>query len=265
MIQGTVVFPAAGYLAMAGEAVRQVSGVEDSYSLRHVVLNQALVLQEGVDTEIFTNLHPVDLLQTDNVQWWNFTVASYNGQQWLKHCVGQVSAGPAAPQQVEKPTALPRKLETRKTFDILAKAGMQYGPKFQRLENITAGTLERKAVGTLTNDLNGDEDHYHLHPAIIDAALQAGLIAANYGKINPSNCAAMPTLLENVTVYRTAHKLDSEMSVSATTNVDAEKGEISGVFQVIADGKLVLDVPEASFTAIEGGQDRKSVVWERVF
>jgi acyl transferase domain-containing protein len=49
-VQGAIVFPAAGYFAMAGEAIRQLSGIEESYSLSHVVLSQALMLQEGVDT-----------------------------------------------------------------------------------------------------------------------------------------------------------------------------------------------------------------------
>ena len=46
-IQSDVVFPFAGYIAMAGEAIRQITGTETGYSLRHVVAHTALVL---VDT-----------------------------------------------------------------------------------------------------------------------------------------------------------------------------------------------------------------------
>ncbi|KAL9042115.1 MAG: hypothetical protein Q9214_003881, partial [Letrouitia sp. 1 TL-2023] len=209
MIQGTIIFPAAGYLAMAGEAVRQLSGVEDSYKVRHVVLSQALILQEGVDTEVVTNLHLYRLNDELDSEWWEFTVASYNGQIWLQHCVGQVSAGSSEPAQAEDTGPLARKLEKKKLFDTLAKAGMQYGPRFQRLDDITAGTLDRKAASNLTHDLNGDENHYHLHPAVIDPALQSGLVAARYGKIDVKNCAAMPTLLEHAEIFRCAP--DAEM------------------------------------------------------
>ena len=143
MIQGTIIFPAAGYLAMAGEATRQLSGIEDNYKLRHVVLSQALILQEGVDTEIVTNLHPYRLNDALDSEWWEFTIASHNGQTWVKHCVGQVSAGPHQPAQIEDNGRLARKLEKKKVFDTLAKAGMEYGPRFQRLEDITAGTVDR--------------------------------------------------------------------------------------------------------------------------
>ncbi|RYP90773.1 hypothetical protein DL770_003106 [Monosporascus sp. CRB-9-2] len=251
-IEGTVIFPAAGYLAMAGEAIRQISGVEDSYSLRHVVLSQALVLKEGVDTEVVTTFRPHRLTDTVDSEWWEFTVASHNGQNWVKHCSGQVAPGPSEPAKSESDGPLPRKLERKKVYDILTKAGMEYGPRFQRLDDITAGTLERKASSSLTRDLNGDEEHFHLHPAVIDAALQSGLIACRYGKINASNCRAMPTMLEKVTIFRCAP--DAAMKVTASTEILPGNSEIKGSFQCIADGKVVLDMPEGRFTALEEGQ-----------
>ncbi|ROT42957.1 hypothetical protein SODALDRAFT_288666 [Sodiomyces alkalinus F11] len=251
-VQGTVVFPAAGYFAIAGEAIRQLSGVEASYSLRHVVLSQALILQEGVDTEVVTNLRPHRLTDSADSQWWEFSIASFNGHSWVKHCVGQVSAvASAEPVQVGEVKPLPRKLDTWKVFNILAKAGMGYGPAFQRLDQITAGTLETSAVSSVTRALNGDENKYHLHPTVIDAALQMGLVGARSGKLDASNCAAMPTLIEEVTIFNTA--AESEMTVAAWTDVQPGSGEIRGHFQVVADGKAVLNMPKAAFTPIEQG------------
>ncbi|KAJ4364877.1 hypothetical protein N0V95_000627 [Ascochyta clinopodiicola] len=251
-VQGTVVFPAAGYFAMAGEAIRQLSGIQESYRLCHVVLSQALILQGGVDTEVVTNLRPLRLTDSKDSQWWEFSISCYNGRSWSKHCVGQVSVVPSAePTQAEKAKSLPRKLDTFKVFNTLAKAGMQYGPAFQRLDQISAATLETRAVSSLTNDLNGDENRYHMHPTIIDAALQMGLVAARSGKLDVSNCAAMPTLIEEVTIFRVAP--EAKLSVAASTNVQPGSGEIRGNFQVIANGKAVLNMTNASFTSIEQG------------
>lgn len=251
-IEGAIIFPAAGYLSMAGEAIRQLTGDDHSYRLRHVALNQALVLSEGVDTEIVTNLRPHRLTDSLDSQWWNFTIASHNGQMWVKHCDGQVTTGPSVDPNVEGVEPLPRKLERKKVYDTLNKAGMEYGPKFQRLDSITAGTLERKATSILTRDLNGDERQYHLHPTVIDAALQSGLIAARYGKNDKANSRAMPTLLENVTVYRCP--LKSDITVTASTVVHPGSGKIGGEFQCIVDGALVLDIPGAQFTPLEDGE-----------
>jgi acyl transferase domain-containing protein/SAM-dependent methyltransferase len=251
-IQGAIVFPAAGYFAIAGEAIRQLSGIEESYSLRHVVLNQALMLQEGVDTEVVTNLRPLRLTDSADSQWLEFSIASYNGNSWSKHCVGQVSAVPSVePAKVDVVKSLPRKLDTFKVFNTLAKAGMQYGPAFQRLDKITADALEPRAVSSLTNHLNGDENRYHLHPTVIDAALQMGLVAARSGKLDASNCAAMPTLIEEVTIF--SSNAEAEMSVAASTDVQPGSGEIRGSFQVISNSKAVLDMPKAAFTFIEQG------------
>ncbi|EMD88582.1 hypothetical protein COCC4DRAFT_154765 [Bipolaris maydis ATCC 48331] len=251
-VQSAIVFPAAGYFAMAGEAIRQLTGIEEAYSLSHMVLSQALMLQEGVDTEIVTNLRPIRLTDTADSQWWEFSIASYNGNAWVKHCVGRVSAVPSTgPKQAEEVKSLPRKLDTFKVFNTLAKSGMQYGPAFQRLDQISADPLETRAVSSLTKNLNGDENKYHLHPTVIDAALQMGLVAARSGKLDASNCAAMPTLIEEVTIFRS--NPEAGMFASALTHVQPGSGEIRGRFQVLADGKAVMDMPKAAFTPIEQG------------
>ena len=251
-VQGTIVFPAAGYFAIAGEAIRQLTEIKESYSLRHVVLSQALILQDGTDVEVVTNLRPLRLTDSEDSHWWEFSIASYNGNSWSKHCVGQVSAKPSArPAQTGEVKSLPRKLDTFKVFNTLAKAGMQYGPAFQRLNQISAGALETRAVSTLTNDLNGDEEKYHMHPTVIDAALQMGLVAARSGKLDASNCAAMPTLIEEVTIFNSVS--ETEMFVAASTIVQPGSGEIRGRFQVIANGKVLLDMPKAAFTSIQHG------------
>ncbi|KAL8743854.1 MAG: hypothetical protein Q9184_008066, partial [Pyrenodesmia sp. 2 TL-2023] len=106
-------------------------------------------------------------------------------------------------------------------------------------------------ASNLTRDLNGDEDRYHLHPTVIDAALQSGLIAANHGKMDEKNCAAMPTLPEHVEVFPYAPNAD--MKVTASTQV--QLGQIIGHFRCIADGDVVLDIAAARFKVLEqGGQ-----------
>ncbi|KAF9880614.1 hypothetical protein CkaCkLH20_01656 [Colletotrichum karsti] len=254
-VQGVVVFPAAGYFAMAGEAIRQLTGVETSYSLRQVVLSQALILEVGADTEVVTNLRPHHLTASAGKGWWEFTIASFNGNAWTKHCSGQVTAIPSVkPAQAEGIKSLPRKLETSKVFNILWKAGMEYGPAFQRLDGISTGTLETRATSRLTDNQNGDEDKYHLHPTIIDAALQAGLVAARSGKLDVNNCAAMPTLIEELTIFSTTSR--SGVAVEAVTEVQPGSHEIRGHYRIVTDGKLVLDIPRATFTPLEqGGQD----------
>jgi acyl transferase domain-containing protein len=74
-----IIFPFAGYIALAGEAVRQVSEINEGFSVRNIIVSIALVLPEGKPTEIMTTFRPHRLATSLNSQWWEFTIASYNG------------------------------------------------------------------------------------------------------------------------------------------------------------------------------------------
>lgn len=88
-IASDVIFPAAGYVAMAGEGVRQVTGTAD-FTVRRVVVNAAFVLGESAAGEIVTSLRPLRLTDTLDSAWYEFSISSHNGTSWTKHCSGQV-------------------------------------------------------------------------------------------------------------------------------------------------------------------------------
>ncbi|KAF5970834.1 fumonisin cluster-polyketide synthase [Fusarium bulbicola] len=96
-----VVFPCAGYLAMAVEAVRQVAGSPDieGFTFKSVVVQSALVLTESKPVEMITSLRPVKLTNTLDSAWWDFCIVAHNGTSWIKHCEGQVRPGQDAHQK----------------------------------------------------------------------------------------------------------------------------------------------------------------------
>ena len=87
-----IVFPFAGYIALAGEAIRQMTDIEDGFSVRNIIVNTALVLTEEKPTEILSSFRPHRLTNSLNSAWWEFTITSYNGYAWTKYCVGEASA-----------------------------------------------------------------------------------------------------------------------------------------------------------------------------
>ncbi|KAL6230629.1 polyketide synthase dehydratase-domain-containing protein [Aspergillus navahoensis] len=108
-IEDNVIFPCAGYISMVGEGIRQISGAQDSFTLRNVVLSSALVLSEDAPTELVTTFRPVRLTDSLNSQWWDFTIASHNGNIWMKHCTGQVASEKVEPVRKPGEDLLPRK------------------------------------------------------------------------------------------------------------------------------------------------------------
>jgi acyl transferase domain-containing protein len=120
-IKDDIVFPFAAYVAIAAEAVRQITKVQEGVSIRHVVVDTACVVSEGTTTEFVTNFRPHRLTNTTNSDWWDFTITSHNGHTWVKHCSGEVrsevrTAFEAEGRVFEVPEELPRKVSAKEWY-----------------------------------------------------------------------------------------------------------------------------------------------------
>ncbi|KAK1239013.1 hypothetical protein MKX08_006074 [Trichoderma sp. CBMAI-0020] len=84
-IQDDIVLLAAAYIAMAIEALRQLNGGgEIDASLKQVEIQVY---------EIITYFRPARLTSKLNSIWYEFSISSFNGASWTKHCVGKVRSG----------------------------------------------------------------------------------------------------------------------------------------------------------------------------
>ncbi|KAI4262739.1 MAG: hypothetical protein L6R42_002088 [Xanthoria sp. 1 TBL-2021] len=235
-VTDNIIFPFACYIALAGEAVRQGSGIDQGFSLRNLIVSVALVLPDGKPTEIMTTFRQQRLTNTLNSQWWEFSVASYNGHAWTKHCTGQVTArssslGPASELEV-----LPRKVGARKWYDTMRRAGLELGPSFQTLETVDTSTnTENRAVGKVLNGRQGDEANYHIHPTVLDGTLQL-LGAACVSGYSRKYKNWLPTSIEKLNISRSTSTMVSCVSARATGN-----SSIVGEARCISDGVVVVE------------------------
>lgn len=239
-----IVFPFAGYIAMAGEAVRQVTGIDETFRLRHVIVRMALVVPEGKPTEMITTLRQHRLTDTRNSNWWEFTIASHNGHTWSKHCTGEALAQSESLGSAQKPEALPRKIEMRKWFDTLRRAGLDLGPAFRNLGDISAGTTTQQATGKLLNNKYAEANKYHIYPTVIDSALQLIGIALTNGEARKFK-NRLPTSCEDFSVSRSC----SDFTVAVTTKSTA--GSVVAEAQGIADGVAVLSLSGLKLSAVD--------------
>ncbi|KAH9986727.1 polyketide synthase dehydratase-domain-containing protein [Xylariaceae sp. FL0662B] len=249
-----VVFPFAGYVSIAGEAIRQVMGADrgSSYSLRHVVARTALVVSESKPVEIITTLRQKSLTDFDESQWYGFTVTSYSGSTWIKHCTGEVKhlEEPGTPSWV--PEKLPRKLSSPAFYGAMTRNGFNYGPEFQSLADITTSTTEQIAEAILVDRHNHSSAPFSLHPAAIDSCLQLLMIATKRGLCRNFDGLYVPTSIDELTISRGA----SEMYARAwTKNGDLRQGEV----ECVADGKLALRMRSLQLAPLENDEMNKSV------
>lgn len=196
-----IVFPFAGYAGMIGEAVRQVTLVNEGFIMRKVTISTALVLSEGIPVEITTTLRRCRWTDSLDSEWWEFSIASHNGTTWTKHCSGEVKSHGKNLGEEKRNHPLVRKVKKRRFYESMAKSGLNFGPTFQRLDDIRSDTTTTNATAEVTRR-EEDGIGYQVHPAVIDASLQLLCVAAFKGSANTTGKVMVPTKIDELCISR---------------------------------------------------------------
>ena len=239
-----VIFPFAGYIAMAGEAARQLSGVDTAYRLRHVIVSSALVVNEGAPTETITTLRRHRLTDTEDSNWWDFTIASHNGYTWTKHCTGQATTRSGYEGLSHASQIFPRRVEVRQWFDALRRAGLDLGPAFRNLENVSVDTITKSSAANVLNRDDAECQGYHIHPTRMDSALQLLGIASANGQTRKF-LNRLPVSCDWIEISRTSLNI----AVNASTKVAG--GSIVGELHGSSDDVAVLSVSGLKLSTVE--------------
>ena len=233
-VKGDIVFPFAAYISMAGEALRQVSGIGDGYSIRCLSITKAMVLNKEKPLEIVTALHnrssnDVDLAKTV----FGFTIASYTGATWIEHCRGVVGLPKTIELSGFNDNFLHRQVDSNDWYSAMARLGLEYGPGFRIIDDLATSTKQMIASGGLSDRFRLQVHQFPLHPTVLDASFQVGLAALAKGLCRNFHGPQVPTYLEELEVLQSTTKINCTASCSATS------GEIS-VYGVMIDGEPCL-------------------------
>lgn len=183
-VQSKVIYPGAGYICMAIEAVSQLSRATDQtisgYRLRDVDIMQALMVPEGSEgVEVQLNIKPVDPKAIGMKGWNEFNIFSAGRQgRWTEHCKGRINAVSGemrARQGWSDPFESKRyqNVQPEDVFSALRANAIYHGKIFQNLQSVRVG--HNQAVATLsiadvisTMPLNYQRRHV-LHPTTLDS------------------------------------------------------------------------------------------------
>ena len=110
---------------MVGEAIRQLSGIQEGYSLRHVVVHSALILMDSKPVEMITSLRPHKLNDSLDSDWFEFTINSSSGATWMKNCDGHVKARQTPLAVCEPFQRYPREVPPERWYAAMSKIGVQ--------------------------------------------------------------------------------------------------------------------------------------------
>ena len=228
-----IVFPGAGYVAMAGEAIFQIEDVRE-YTVKDVELSKAMVLYNDKPVEVVTSLRPQRLTSTLDSDWYEFQIVSYDGVAWNKHCSGFVSSGRASARPPRRDQTLDRQVSSSRWYMTMSRVGLKYGPRFTGLENITASVLEKVAAADIMDKQETAESLYMLHPSTLDLVFQSLTVATCQGVYRTFKKLFLPTFIEELYVGDATRK-----AIQISTSAAGKSGTFQGDSYGTSEGETV--------------------------
>jgi acyl transferase domain-containing protein len=219
-IQGYVVLPGAGYVAMAVEATRLLTGPEvniTGFQLKDIeVLNALTIPDSSAGTEVQLNMHP-----TEN-GWYKYQVSSLTlSNTWTINCSGFVRAETAGDSistvssaEFFHPGVKPTNVDPESLWADLRKMSMYHGEVFRPITGIK--TARDKAITDITiKDVVSEAHDYVVHPTTLD-----GIFIAAYNgvprKIRDAY-TVIPRKFKGITISNNLHRKGGEEIVCHST------------------------------------------------
>ncbi|KAI8932960.1 hypothetical protein NX059_010429 [Plenodomus lindquistii] len=252
-VDDIIVFPLSGYVSMAAEAARQVTGMGDGVSLRNVAVTNALVLVEDAATETVTNMRHRRLTDSLNSEWWEFTISSHNGHVWTTHCTGEVRGETSGKvlEATQDANELPRKVDGPRWYETEQRGGLLYGPSFAILENIRSSTgSPHTARATTPNNIWGDETQYHLHPVVLDAYFQLMSLSV-YDGVGRHYRRLLASKIDSMTMVRC-----TEDNLVLRVNSEPSNDGYTGAGSISAGAKTVVQIAGSQLSLFDEAESR---------
>ncbi|KAJ5778489.1 hypothetical protein N7520_001735 [Penicillium odoratum] len=239
-ITGQVIFPAAGYITMVVEALRErclVTGTPPWKKLlvrfKDISFGHALVFSENdaIGVETFLHIRPQTQTALDSSSTWKeFRVfSSSQGESFTEHCRGLVSVIPDCNAPRQDPDNLNnvsserwKTINSSKLYKDIRALGNEYSGPFMSLSMIQTREGESKCRFKIPNIQSlmpgGYQQKHCLHPTTIEACFQAVFPALHAaGKLRSSSVL---TSINQLQISTNIPSLpDSELSVE--TRVEA--------------------------------------------
>ncbi|KAK7703237.1 Mycolipanoate synthase [Diaporthe eres] len=244
-IGNDIVFPGAGYIAMAGEAIYQITNVRD-YTIRNMELSKAMVLHNDKPIEVVTSLRPQRLTSTLDSEWYQFELVSYDGGAWNKHCSGLVRSGRASPNPPKKAQSLDREVSSSRWYTTMSRVGLNYGPHFTGLKNIRASVVDTMAAANITDKQGDAESSYMIHPSTLDLVFQSLTVASCKGIYRTFTKLFLPTFIGELYIGDAAGK-----TIQVNTTAIGKPGAVQGSSYGTSDDEVVFYLKAFKGTAME--------------
>ena len=282
-VHGVAVFPFAGFIAMALEALRQWTLITfadyDSLSrfeLREILVSRPMVIPPSTDLETSIVLRASAEGTRSSVSPWNeFTISSWTEDQgWTEHCKGMIrlqerqasinridqdyhlhelETNKIAVQAIDKSCG--RALNCEKLYQSVAKAGLEYGPSFQNLREARAGPgvcvghVKKPNIAEFMP--RGHQTEMIIHPALLDALLHPLLITSAGESLGPRDLQ-IPAFIKGFSISGRSDKISSDLYICYGTSIVKPSGQLVSTSLKVFDQENVDQMPYIQLEGITG-------------
>ncbi len=226
MMQDMIIYPMAGYLTMAVEAIAQRANMSsqafDRFAFRDVTISRPLVIQEGTDTETNVTVRPyAEGTRQSSKAWDEFRVFSWNkDRKWVEHCRGLIRVEQSTDTNlvhddtVDDKTSLAQRIasisagcsepvDSKVLYEELEGVTAKYSTQFQSMENCTGSDTNCVADIVVPDTKKVMPKNYepslYIHPAFLDQFTHAAwvIVGAGRGKLP---ALYMPRFFKSLTI-----------------------------------------------------------------
>jgi acyl transferase domain-containing protein/1-acyl-sn-glycerol-3-phosphate acyltransferase/NADP-dependent 3-hydroxy acid dehydrogenase YdfG/acyl carrier protein len=196
VVQGAAVFPGAAYVELA-LAARAGMDIQNGVLLRNIELLKPLVLNSVDPTELQL------ALDADGRHFEVFSSAPGDRKSWICHARGTISPLKRSEElsldiEAEKSQFL-SVMDPVEFYDRMAARGLAYGPAFRGVSSLA--TANHRAMGMISVPELAGIEGYQIHPALLDAAFQLLVSAAETDEnLKSDKRLFLPTQIREVTL-----------------------------------------------------------------
>ncbi|KAI1813021.1 reducing type I polyketide synthase 10 [Poronia punctata] len=264
----TTVFPGAGYLAMAMEAMVQVNRIDrttkPSFCFSNVNITNALALSDDAQsqTEIFLSLHKSNInnVNTSSV-WWEFNVSTYLDGISTSHATGSIAVqmdGGRLTSKYQPPKGTLEPTAKRTWYERLAQQGLNYGPTFQTISRFDTPRMKSglfcTAEAPLLTSCGDVTTEYPVHPITLDGMLQMAAVSAASG-IPRDLRAVVPTRITWAAINTVAAPTGTVCHLNSVVQRTGFGSMESGAELVQQDGRVAVQFDKVILRPYSAGTE----------
>lgn len=174
VVSGLPTLPGTAYLDLARRAGELATGLPVR-RIRNITWVSPLSAAAGGVVDVLTELKPV----AEAVQFEVFSERADGSRQLYAQGKLEFAAEPAAAEFIDLAAIqarCTRLLGGEEAYPLFAQFGLDYGPSFRLLREVHRSADEVLGLLQLPTVREADFDAFALHPSVIDAAMQAGVV-----------------------------------------------------------------------------------------